>query len=235
MQMSAKVSYTPMMPKASFTREKSGFLQRKFAPHPLASGELAKPNSIAAGFGHELGKVQVERRLLAHVVQQSKDNKLQRIQRQASRRLDYFGTSKGMLRERSQGRIELGHEEGESNLPDISNWGIGTLNNKTNKDFLGNASCGKGGESQEATFTPGKWGMKGKGLPSCPVGKTDIDFVFPTKKTPINNATKGAFKIGSNDATIEPDTEDQSNSKIDDFEGYWPHEKSTGLKGYPTQ
>lgn len=63
----------------------------------------------------------------------------------------------------------------------------------------------------------------------------DIDFIYPTPDKPINGKTGGAFKIGSNDATITPDPNNPSNSTIDDYNSYWPPDKAKDLPGCPKQ
>lgn len=125
--------------------------------------------------------------------------------------------------------------DGESWLPDISNLGIGTIDNKTKKSFQGNASSGKEGTSNAVLIGPGEWGDKKPILGPGGMSLNDIDFVFPTKITPINGKTDGAFKIGSNDVTLVPDPKNPSNSIIDDYSDYWPPEKANSLIGYPKQ
>ena len=134
-----------------------------------------------------------------------------------------------------QRQPEEAKEEGKAFISNIFNWGIGTVDNKSAKTFHGNASQGKSGASRSIMLSPGKWGDK-KPIPG-PAGEkqNDIDFIFPTKDTPINGKTDSAFKVGSNNATIITDPKDPKNSKIDDYDSYWPHDKAKGLTGYPVQ
>lgn len=131
--------------------------------------------------------------------------------------------------------IVMRWDEGESIVPNIFNRGIGTVDNKSTKTFPGNASQGKGGTSQPVLLEKGKWGDNHP-IPG-PSGEklNDIDFVFPTKDAPINGKTDGAFKIGSNNATIVSDQANAKNSKIDDYENYLPHDEAKDLVGYPVQ
>lgn len=128
----------------------------------------------------------------------------------------------------SRGVSQQTANQGESLLPDITNFGKGTVENRTSKTFQANASAGKSGAQIPVKIPPGKWGGDN------PIGNlNDIDFVFPTKETPINSTTNGAFKIGSNDATIFEDSSNSANSKIDDFTGYWSDKKAKSQPGYP--
>jgi hypothetical protein len=108
-------------------------------------------------------------------------------------------------------------EEGESMVPDLSNRGVGTVNNETQNPF---DACGSSEDKLPTKLKPGKWG-KDKPAPGPHAeGVNDIDFVFPSSEFPINGKTDGMFKIGSNDATISPDPKNKKNSKIDDYTGY---------------
>jgi uncharacterized protein DUF4157 len=111
-------------------------------------------------------------------------------------------------------------EEGQSLIFDVFNVGVGTVNNQTLKTFAACASVGKNTPKLSAKLGPGKWG--GNNPAKGPKGEKlkDIDFIFPSKETPINGQIAGMFKIGFNDATISPDPENPKNSKIDDFSGY---------------
>jgi len=134
------------------------------------------------------------RRLLAHELTHVIQNRPTTIQRQAT--------------------------EGESLLPRVSPWGIGTVDNQTGKTFIAKASAGQEGEKMLVKLAPGTWGASQPALGPKGEELNDIDFVIATPTTPINGQTKGAFKIGSNDATISDDPVDKNNSKIDDFTRY---------------
>jgi hypothetical protein len=110
--------------------------------------------------------------------------------------------------------------------------GMGTVDNKTKKKFLGCASAFKpigalwmpDPRKWPILLESGKWGNDNPiPGPKNDPKLADIDFVFPSDQTPINEKKTGMFKIGSNAAIITPDPRPNSpnNSRITSYAEYW--------------
>lgn len=227
------------------------FLHPGFAPSELQFGALSDV-SVSRAFARDPVRSVIQTNLTASrfddMYEQEADQAVNKIMRMPGPFRE--DTVKGECRPKLPARVTIGKSpppvqrqpektkgqgDGESIFPDIFNLGVGTVENKTTRTFSGNASHGKNGELQPVLIGPGAWG--GARPLIGPTGEKldDIDFVFPTKEKPVNGMVDGAYKIGSNDATVEPDSNDAASSKIDDWSAYLPHEKAEELPGYPAQ
>ena len=94
--------------------------------------------------------------------------------------------------------------------------GIGSIQNNTGNNYSGAGSTGKNGTLTPTTITPGNNG----GSNTDNMG--DTDFIYPTPSNPINGMTCGKFKIGANDAELNPNPKPgmPNNANLTNFRSY---------------
>jgi hypothetical protein len=113
--------------------------------------------------------------------------------------------------------------------------GIGSVINKTGNTYPASASNGKRGKQQLITVVSGITGGRYRKNKR----PNDIDFVYPTRSCPLNGKTNGAFKIGSNEAVIQPDPKPGmlNNASISFYHAYWSQRRvnanKSWLRGWP--